>query len=79
VIYSDGTTILGGDDKSGVAVILETIRSVQEEQLPHPPLEVVISVGEEVTLHGAKGAGQEQAPLGVEDMCWTPAGRSALS
>jgi tripeptide aminopeptidase len=54
VIYSDGTTILGGDDKSGVAVILETIRSVQEEELPHPPLEVVISVGEETTLHGAK-------------------------
>jgi tripeptide aminopeptidase len=54
VIYSDGTTILGGDDKSGVAVILETIRSMQEDGVPHPPLEVVISVGEETTLHGAK-------------------------
>jgi tripeptide aminopeptidase len=54
VIYSDGATILGGDDKSGIAVILEAIRSVQEERLPCPPLEVVISVGEEVTLRGAK-------------------------
>jgi tripeptide aminopeptidase len=54
VLYSDGTTILGGDDKSGIAVILETIRSMQEDELPHPALEVVFSVGEELTLHGAK-------------------------
>jgi tripeptide aminopeptidase len=54
VIYSDGTTILGGDDKSGIAAILEVIRSLQEEDLPRPPLEVVISVGEEAGLRGAK-------------------------
>jgi tripeptide aminopeptidase len=54
VIYSDGATILGGDDKSGIAVILETIRSLQEDGSSYPPLEVVISVGEEVTLRGAK-------------------------
>jgi len=54
VIYSDGTTILGGDDKSGVAAILEVIRSLREDGLSHPPLEVVFSVGEEVSLRGAK-------------------------
>jgi tripeptide aminopeptidase len=54
IIYSDGTTILGGDDKSGVAAILEVIRSIREDKLSHPPLEVVISVGEEVGLRGAK-------------------------
>jgi tripeptide aminopeptidase len=54
VIYSDGTTILGGDDKSGIAVTLETIRAMQEDGLPHPPLEVVFSVGEELTLRGAR-------------------------
>ena len=54
VIYSDGTTILGGDDKSGVAAILEVIRSLREEGLAYPPLEVVISVSEEVGLRGAK-------------------------
>lgn len=54
IIYSDGTTILGGDDKSGVAAILEVIRSLHEDGLPHPPLEAVISVGEEVGLRGAK-------------------------
>jgi tripeptide aminopeptidase len=54
VIYSDGTTILGGDDKSGLAVILETIRSMRDDGIPHPPLEVVFSVGEELTLRGAR-------------------------
>ncbi len=54
VIYSDGTTILGSDDKSGVAVILETIRSLCEDQRVYPKLEVVISVGEEVSLRGAR-------------------------
>ncbi len=54
VIYSDGTTILGGDDKSGVAAILEVIESLAEDKTPHPPLEAVISVGEEVGLYGAR-------------------------
>lgn len=54
VIYSDGTTILGGDDKSGVAVILEVIRSLQEDGAAHPPLEAVITVSEELGLVGAK-------------------------
>jgi tripeptide aminopeptidase len=54
VITSDGTTILGADDKSGVAAILETLTVLRERQLPHPPLEVVITVGEEVGLLGAK-------------------------
>lgn len=54
VIYSDGTTILGGDDKSGVAAILEVIQSLAEDSLPHPPLEAVISVSEEVGLAGAR-------------------------
>jgi tripeptide aminopeptidase len=54
VIYSDGTTILGSDDKSGVAAILEVLQSIREEGLSHPPLEVVISVSEETGLQGAK-------------------------
>jgi len=50
VIYSDGTTILGGDDKSGIAVILETLQVLQEQQLPHRPLEVLFTVEEELNL-----------------------------
>jgi tripeptide aminopeptidase len=54
MIYSDGATILGGDDKSGVAAILEVLLSIRQDKLNHPPLEVVISVGEEEGLQGAK-------------------------
>jgi tripeptide aminopeptidase len=54
VIYSDGTTILGGDDKSGVAAILEVIQSLSEDKASHPPLEAIISVSEEVGLAGAR-------------------------
>ena len=54
VVYSDGTTILGADDKSGIAAVLEVLTVLREHALPHPPLEVVISVGEELGLYGAR-------------------------
>ncbi len=55
IIYSEGETILGADDKSGVAVILETLAVLnQNPELQHPPIEVVISVREELGLQGAK-------------------------
>jgi tripeptide aminopeptidase len=54
VFTSDGSTILGADDKSAVAIIIETLRVLQEKGLPHGPLEVVITVCEEVGLLGAK-------------------------
>ena len=31
VLYSDGTTTLGGDDKVGIAAVLEAVRAVQEQ------------------------------------------------
>jgi tripeptide aminopeptidase len=55
IITSDGTTILGADDKSGVAVILEVLRVLVEQGLPHPPLEITLTVSEENGLKGAKG------------------------
>jgi tripeptide aminopeptidase len=53
-IRTDGTTVLGGDDKSGVAVIIETIRCLQEQSIPHAPIDAVFSICEEVGLLGAK-------------------------
>jgi tripeptide aminopeptidase len=54
IIRTDGSTVLGGDDKSGVAVIIETIRSLQEQAIPHAPIDAVFSICEEVGLLGAK-------------------------
>lgn len=54
IIKSDETTILGADDKSGIAIICEVIRSLQEEKIPHPDLEVLLTICEETGLLGVK-------------------------
>jgi tripeptide aminopeptidase len=54
VIRSDGTTVLGGDDKSGIAIICEVLRVVAERGIPHGGLEIVFTICEEAGLLGAK-------------------------
>ena len=54
LIHTDGTTILGGDDKAGVAAILEALRQIKERQLPHGPLQVVFTISEEGGVHGSQ-------------------------
>lgn len=52
-IRSDGTTILGADDKAGLAAMFEAIRVIQQHRIPHGPLQFIITVGEEAGLYGA--------------------------
>ena len=52
IIKTDGSTILGGDDKSGVAAILEIIKSLKENK-KRANLEIVFTVQEEVGLIGS--------------------------
>ncbi len=54
VIYSDGTTILGGDDKSGIAGIMEALTVIKEKNLPCHTTEVSFSIGEEIGMMGVK-------------------------
>jgi tripeptide aminopeptidase len=54
IVRTDGTTILGGDDKSGCAIIVEVLRSLRERDVPHGDVEVVFTICEEVGLLGAK-------------------------
>ncbi len=54
IIRSDGTTILGADDKAGVAAILEAYDVLIEQGMSYPPLELLFTVGEEQGLQGAK-------------------------
>ena len=54
IVYSEGETILGSDDKSGIAIIMEILRSLKEHKPPHCDIEVVFTVCEEVGLLGAK-------------------------
>ncbi|WP_409301547.1 tripeptidase T [Peribacillus sp. SCS-155] len=53
-VVSDGTTILGADDKAGLAVMLEVIRVLKEQNISHGTIEFIITVGEESGLVGAK-------------------------
>ncbi|MDR2587415.1 MAG: M20/M25/M40 family metallo-hydrolase [Coriobacteriales bacterium] len=54
VITSAGETVLGGDDKAGVAAIIELVRVLAEGDAPHPEIGVLLSVGEEIGLLGAR-------------------------
>jgi tripeptide aminopeptidase len=61
VVYSEGDTILGADDKSGLAGLLELLILLGERpDWKHPPLEIVISVGEESGLLGSRALDASQ-------------------
>ena len=51
---SAGDTILGSDDKSGIAACIEALRLLRETGTPHRPVELVITTCEEIGLVGAK-------------------------
>lgn len=52
-IVSDGTTVLGADDAAGLAALLEAVATLKERNLPHPPVEIVLTVAEELALLGS--------------------------
>lgn len=54
VIYSDGTTILGADNKAGIVALIEALRVIVESNIDHGPIELAFSTCEEVGLLGAK-------------------------
>lgn len=53
-IASSGDTILGADDKAGIAAILEALKTVDEQHIPHGDIQIVFSIAEEGGLYGAK-------------------------
>ena len=53
-IVSDGTTILGGDCKAGVAAILEALESIEEDGVARRAIEVAFTREEEIGLVGAR-------------------------
>ena len=56
VVRSSGDTVLGADDKSGIAAVMEALESLLESGKPHRPVELLFSVCEELGLKGAKYA-----------------------
>ncbi|WP_163336109.1 M20/M25/M40 family metallo-hydrolase [Desulfopila sp. IMCC35008] len=66
VFTSAGETVLGGDDKSGIAAIIELLHTIKENSLPHGPIEIVLTTCEEIGLLGAKALEHKhiKAPYG---------------
>lgn len=54
VIHTDGSTILAGDDKSGIAAIMEAVRVIKEENLPCRSTDILFTIGEEGGMQGVK-------------------------
>jgi tripeptide aminopeptidase len=49
IITTDGTTLLGGDDKAGVAIIMELANVLLENpDIPHGPVRIVFTCDEEI-------------------------------
>lgn len=53
LIVTDGTTVLGADDKAGVAEIMTAVERILSEKLPHGPVAIGFCPDEEIG-HGAE-------------------------
>lgn len=62
IIKTNGTTTLGGDDKGGIASILEVIRTIKEEKISHKDIYVVLTPCEEIGMLGAKYFDWDKVP-----------------
>src|SRR6266705_3541339 len=54
IIRTDGSTVLGGDDKSGCAIICEVLHQLREQKIAHGSIDAVFTVCEEIGLQGAR-------------------------
>lgn len=53
-IVGDGTTALGGDNRTGCAVLVTLAETLLASKLPHPPITLIFTVREESGLQGAR-------------------------
>ncbi len=54
VFRTDGTTVLGSDDKAAIAILFEVVRCLREQGISHGSIDIVFTVCEEIGLLGAK-------------------------
>jgi tripeptide aminopeptidase len=71
----EGTTALGGDNRSGCAVLVTLAAELIKQNLPHPPITLLFTVREESGLYGAKHL--NPADLGDPTVGYNFDGRSA--
>ena len=54
IFTSRGDTVLGSDDKSGIAALIELIQILRDNKIDHGPIELLFTTCEEIGLLGAK-------------------------
>lgn len=74
-IVNEATTALGGDNRSGCAVLVTLAAELIARKLPHPPIVFLFTVREESGLFGARHL--NPADLGPVSMAFNFDGRSA--
>jgi tripeptide aminopeptidase len=74
-ITTDGSTALGGDNRTGCAVLVTLIETLLKHDIPHPPLTLLFTVREESGLHGAREL--NPADLSGAVMCFNFDGKLA--
>jgi tripeptide aminopeptidase len=67
-IRTDGTAALGGDNRTGCAVLVALAETLIKHKLPHPPITLLFTVREESGLHGARELDPKE--LGGATMCF---------
>lgn len=73
-IVTDGSTALGGDNRTGCAMLVVLAETLIRHKLPHPPITMLFTVREESGLHGAREL--NPADLGGPVMCINVDGQS---
>jgi tripeptide aminopeptidase len=68
VVNENGGSALGGDARSGCAVIITLAETLIKNKLPHPPITLLFTVREESGLHGAREL--DPKDLGGAAMCF---------
>lgn len=74
-ITTDGSTALGGDNRTGCAVLVTLVETLLKHHVPHPPLTLLFTVREESGLHGAREL--DPADLGGAVICFNFDGKLA--
>ncbi len=74
-IVGDGTTALGGDDRTGCALLVALVHTLIKNDLKHPPMTLLFTVREESGLHGAREL--DPADLNGAAMCFNVDGKLA--
>lgn len=74
-IVGDGTTALGGDNRTGCALLVTLVATLLKHDLPHPPMTLLFTVREESGLHGARELDPKDLSGAV--MCFNVDGRLA--